>query len=40
MTTAEFRSKCRKLTIVAFFIGDVILAVLALEALNLIFAKC
>jgi hypothetical protein len=37
MTTAEFRSKCRKLTIVAFFIADTILAVIAL---NLIFTKC
>jgi hypothetical protein len=37
MTTAEFRSKSRKLKIVAFFIADIILAVLAL---NLIFTKC
>jgi hypothetical protein len=37
MTTLEFRSQTRKLTVVAFFIADIILAVFAL---NLIFAKC
>jgi hypothetical protein len=37
MTAAEFRSKFRKLTIVAFFIADIVLAVFAL---NLIFIKC
>jgi hypothetical protein len=29
MTTLEFRTKTRKLTIVAFFIADIILAVFA-----------
>jgi hypothetical protein len=37
MTLIEFRTQLRKLSIVAFFIADIILAVLALK---LIFTKC
>jgi hypothetical protein len=37
MTTLYFRIQCRKLTIVAFLIADIMLAVLALK---LILTKC
>jgi hypothetical protein len=37
MTTAEFRSKCRKLTIVAFLTADILLIALTLKTIITIF---